>query len=730
MQIRTGPSAISARRLWLLALTASAVLLPACMQPGGAARGPFPAFAEYEDRQVRRVEFIGELQLPVDSLERVIVTRPTRCWLLFLPVCLPFDIGRDEYRLSLDELSRDVARLDLYYRDHGYYGTRIAPSVDPLRDDEVTVRFAIAPGDQVVLTDLEIEGVEEVLDSAAVANIVQLRVGEPFRRIGFLRTADTLNTELLARGHAYSEVLRNYALDTIADVAQAQFIALPGPLVEVDTIMFAGVDRLSERTLRRQIALREGELLRVPLLSQSQRNLYDLQMVSFASLEIAPDSLQRDEDMNTASVLVRIVEAPQYVVDAAVGIGTVDCVRTEARYRDRNFLGGGRSLEVNGMLSKIGVGSPLDWGLESSVCGGAKTPTIGVREDILEYLNYRVAADFQQPRLLNTRTELGVGAHWHRLTELNAYMRESVGGDVALSRDIGRNKLLNVNFGVEHGRTLANPVVFCIGFDICSSEDVDELERYRWSNVLAVNSFWDARQTEGGITRGFFLRGAIDWTSPVILSDNDFLRVLGEGSIYRPLRPGWVLAGNLRLGSFLQGRLGAETDAYIPPERRFYAGGPNSVRGFRRNALGPTAYVWTEVENSEGVIVNDTIPSAVGGTQMVVSSIEMRMPSPVFSDYFRLAAFVDAGQVWARGSQVYGLGDIRVTPGLGLRIATPVGPMRLDVAYNGYPPPRGPLYRVQQGTGDLIQEDDAHIPFDDRSFWQRLEVSFAVGQAF
>lgn len=726
MQTRTGPSATPARRLWLLALVASAVLLPACMQPGGAARGPFPAFAEYEDRQVRRVEFIGDLLLPVDSLERVIVTRPTRCWLLFLPVCLPIgNIGRDEYRLNLDELSRDVARLDLYYRDHGYHGTRIAPSVDPVGDDEVAVRFAIAPGDQVVLTELEIEGVEEVLDSATVASIVQLRVGEPFRRIGFLRTADTINTALLARGHAYSEVLRNYALDTIADVAQAQFIALPGPPVEVDTIIFAGVDRLSERTLRRQIALSEGELLRVPLLAQSQRNLYDLQMVSFASLEIAPDSLQRDEDMNTATVLARIVEAPQYVVDAAVGLGTVDCLRTEARYRDRNFLGGGRSLEVNGMLSKIGVGSPLDWGLESSVCGGAKAPTLGVREDILEYLNYRVAADFQQPRLLNTRTELGVGAHWYRLTELNAYMRESVGGDVALSRDIGRNKLLNVNFGVEHGRTLANPVVFCIGFDICSSEDVDELERYRWSNVLAVNSFWDARRTEGAVTSGFYLRGAIDWTSPVILSDNDFLRFQGEGAYYRPLRPGWVLAGNLRLGTFLQGRLGAETDAYIPPERRFYAGGPNSVRGFRRNALGPTAYVWTEVEGEA-----DTIPSAVGGTQMVVTNVEMRMPSPLYSDYFRLAAFVDAGQVWARGSELYGLGDVRVTPGVGVRIATPVGPMRLDVAYNGYPPARGPLYRVEAGTGDLIQVDDAHVPPDDRSFWQRLEVSFAVGQAF
>lgn len=717
-----------AGRLWLLALAASVVVLPACVQPGGPAAGPFPAFAEYEEREVRRVEFIGELQLPVDSLRAVIITRPTRCWLVFLPVCLPFtNFGRDRYELDLDELSRDVVRLQLYYRDHGYYGTRIVPSVDPLNEEDVAVRFAIAPGDEVILTGLEVAGTEEILDSATVDALVPLAVGGPFRRIGFLKAADTIRTELQARGYAYADVLRNYSLDTIADVAQAQFIAIPGTLVEVDTILFAGVDRLAERTLRRQITLREGELLRLPQVGQSQRNLYELRMVSFASLEIAPDSLQLDADPATATVLGRIVEAPEYVVDAAVGIGTVDCLRSEARWLDRNFMGGGRSLELTALLSKVGVGAPLNWGLENNVCSGAARQPLGTRGDILGYLNYRVAADFEQPRLLNTRTELRVSAHAERLTELNAYLRESVGGQVALSRDIGRNKLLNAALGIEHGRTLANPVIFCVGFDICSTGDFAELERYRWSNVLSATTIWDRTRTDGLVTSGFITRASVDWASALLLSDTEYLRVLGEGSIFRPIRRGWVFAGNLRLGSFLQGRLGAEAGGFIPPERRFYAGGPNSVRGYRRNALGPTAYVWTE--NEDGT-ARDTTASAVGGTQMVVATAEMRMPSPIYSDYFRLAAFVDAGQVWAPGSEIYGIGDLRVTPGMGLRIATPVGPIRLDVAYNPYPYSTGPLYFVDPVSGDLLPIEEGHRPPEDRSVWQRLEFSFAVGQAF
>lgn len=106
------------------------------------------------------------------------------------------------------------------------------------------------------------------------------------------------------------------------------------------------------------------------------------------------------------------------------------------------------------------------------------------------------------------------------------------------------------------------------------------------------------------------------------------------------------------------------------------------------------------------------------------------MPSPIYADFFRLAAFVDAGQVWAPGSEIYGIADLRVTPGMGLRIATPVGPIRLDVAYNPYPHPTGPLYFVDPVSGDLLPIEEAHRPPEDRSLLQRLEFSFAVGQAF
>ena len=427
-----GPGARPSRTLLLALFALAAAVTSGCARDPGVAGGPFPRFAQYEGHEVRRVVFAGDLELAADSLHAVIVTHPSRCRLLFLPVCIPFTgIGHERYFLDLRELSRDVVRLQLYYRDHGYYGSRIVPTVEEIQPERVEVRFAIAPGDQVILQELSVEGVEEILDTEALLRTLPLREGDPFRRTGFLRSADTIRTALLQRGYAYGEVLRNYSLDTIADVAEAHFVAIPGPLVVVDTVLFEGNERLTQRTLRRQMTFLEGDILRAAELARSQRNLYSLEMVSFASVGLGADTVMINADTAQASIVVRVVEAPQYLVDASAGFGTVDCIRTGSRWINRNFLGGGRRLEVAGSLSKIGVGAPLGGGFENNICGALRNDTLSHR------LNYRVNANMQQPRIFATQNQLGINLHSERQSELAVYMRESTGAQVAVTRELG-----------------------------------------------------------------------------------------------------------------------------------------------------------------------------------------------------------------------------------------------------------------------------------------------------
>jgi outer membrane protein assembly factor BamA len=98
----------------------------------------------------------------------------------------------------------------------------------------------------------------------------------------------------------------------------------------------------------------------------------------------------------------------------------------------------------------------------------------------------------------------------------------------------------------------------------------------------------------------------------------------------------------------------------------------------------------------------------------------------VFSSRLRLAAFIDAGGVWQR----QGSGSskvVRVTPGIGIRLATPLGPARIDVAYNPYKLQPGPLLQFD-GSGTLtpVPGEGSYVLARDRKY----TVHFAVGQPF
>jgi outer membrane protein insertion porin family len=498
-----------------------------------------------------------------------------------------------------------------------------------------------------------------------------------------------------------------------------------------------GANRLGERTVRGTLTFAETDLLRVSELNNSQRNLYGLGMVNFASVEIAPDTLQRTpESDSTATVLVRVVEAPQYLVDLTAGYGTVDCLRTGVSWADRNFLGGARRLDLSASASILGVGWPTNLGLERSLCGALQDDAADrtIRQ-FSDTVNYRLGADFQQPRLFGTRNRLGVGVRAQRVSELDAYVRRVVGSQIAVSRDLDARTLLAVTADIERGATRADPAVFCVAFDVCAPTVRDALQRTRWSNALTANLVHDRTATEGVVVRGWAARAGVGWASPVFGSDDEFLRVNAEVLGHRALAPGWVLAGRLLGGAFVRGSFNP-AGAFIPPDRRFYAGGPNSVRGFGRNALGPVVYVAQldqyDLVDGEPVLRPNQMPrsSATGGTETVVGTVEVRAPSPIFGDVMRLGFFVDGGQVWAPGTTL-STAPVEITPGAGVRFITPVGPIRVDAAYNFRGRERGPLYRIDE-ENNLIFWRGYPDPQDEvgRGFWDRFQIHFAVGNAF
>ncbi|HEX6912099.1 MAG TPA: BamA/TamA family outer membrane protein, partial [Longimicrobium sp.] len=663
--------------LALAALAAAAVaLLSACAaNGGGAAAGPLPQFAQYEGQDVREVEFEGQLVVPEDSLRRVVTTRPSRCRIaMVLPFCIG-SFGEDDYHLDLGVLQRDVARIQLAHRDAGYYGTRVLPVVDEA-EDGVAVRFRIEPGDLTTLTAFEVAGAEGVLDSAALHRGIPLEVGEPFRRIDFLATVDTVRNRLLERGHAYAQVFRNYEIDTIADVAGVRLEAAPGPVVTVDSIRFVGNYRLDQETLRRQMAVQVGDRLRATDLVRSQRNLFELELVEFASVEVAPerlqltpDSLELLEDSIGSTVLVRVIEAPRYAAELAFAYGSRDCLRAEATHTDRNFLGGARRLEVAGLVAKVGVGDPLG-GLDRSLCSAFDPDDRLTPEDslIADQLNWRLAANFVQPRLFGTQTSVVLGAFTERISELDLYVRDATGAEVGVVRQVLPQTLASLTFEVQRGRTRASDYFFCIAFEVCREEDIALLERSRWSNSLSLGLTQNRVRLDPFPTGGHQFRAGVDYASSFLGSEDEYLRVSADGIVHRELREDVVLSLRLAGGTFLTGILNNQS-GYIPPERRFYGGGPTHVRGFRFNELGPTVYIARPVRGADGGFDVEIVRSSTGGTRMVLASTELTAPLPIGPPSLRGAVFVDAGQVWESRDSLATRPGLRITPGIGGRFA-------------------------------------------------------------
>jgi outer membrane protein assembly factor BamA len=196
-----------------------------------------------------------------------------------------------------------------------------------------------------------------------------------------------------------------------------------------------------------------------------------------------------------------------------------------------------------------------------------------------------------------------------------------------------------------------------------------------------------------------------------------------------------VLALRLRGGLIRPGLAFVADSAirFVPPEERFYAGGPTTVRGFGRNELGPVVYVADSirVDPASGASTPVNLrTSPVGSYAVVLANAEVRFPSPIWPSRLQLAAFVDVGRLWDQSEHGLVSAGFRVTPGVGVRLLTPLGPLRVDVGYNDYPRLSGPLYVTVPATAgapgrlDLV---DAHYAGAAGS---RLQFHFSVGQAF
>ena len=509
------------------------------------------------------------------------------------------------------------------------------------------------------------------------------------------------------------------------------FETVPGKRAVIGRINVVGTNRISPYIVRNLLISRPGRPYSQDELFQSQRNLYSSDLFRFATVNIDSTKFKPTDD--SVPVVVQVSEAKRRRIRGGIGYGTDDCFRGSLGWTTRNFLGsGGRILDLTSRISKVGVGRPFDWGLADGICNNSSEDPVGSAD-----VNFNLGASVRRPAFLSSNNTIAVSLFTERRSEFKVYLRQETGTTVTLRRETPRRRYpLSLAYTLSYGHTEATPESFCASFNACTPDVVALLSQNRVLATLTATATLPNVNSTLDPSRGSLASAEVTWSSRFLGSSSfqQFERVVADYSWYRPIGRDVVFSWRLRGGVIFAPTVDVATQSgnFVPPEQRFYAGGPNDVRGFERNELGPVVYVVPKGEADsaagQGRAINpDSVTvAATGGNTLAVGNVELRVPSPVFSSRLRLAMFVDAGGVWQRGGEI-STAVIRVTPGIGLRLGTPLGPARLDVAYNPYKLQAGTLFQVDlDGSLTPVPGQESYVLGRNRKFTFHV----AVGQAF
>ncbi len=652
---------------------------------------------------------------------------------------------------STQLVNADTSSIEALYRASGFLNAKVTSSV---KDAEVTkkkktyaeisVTYTVTEGPQQKFGAVELAGVDPTRN-AVVHSLMSAESGQPFSLITLSNDRDAILSYFLANGFDHARVEVDQKVEA-GDKSRTDVTlnVVEGQQVTIDHVLLSGLDHTRRSLVEGEIEVHAGDPLNQAALLQTQRNLYNLALFN----EVDTAVQNPTGDAPEKNVLVQITEAKRW--DVTYGFGF------EAQLNQPGFIPG-QMLQAGAtgtaaQNGQAGVSPRVSLDVSRiNFRGTQQSVTLHTAYGLLEQLatlSYNVPSFFAKPNLTAT-----VSGGYSNVQNITTFQAQTLQGDFRVTQKVKLADTFIYDF--QYRRITVNQNSLEISPNL-----VAQLSQPVRVGGPAITYFHDTRDPSPlNATRGQYFSLQEFVADSIFGSETNFNRLdMSHSSYYTwGKRHKYTFARNLRVGfenvfgsvsnstvellgiANCQGTL-AVTNATcnpIPLPERLYAGGATSHRGFGINDAGPRDL---------------TTGYPVGGSGVVVNSLELRLPPPTLPYVGNSVSFVifhDMGNVFRYPSDMFssiknfhqpdestcrnvtlpaGVTQAKATGncnfnyyshavGLGARYNTPVGPIRLDLAYNLNPP----VYPV-------FDDYTTNPPYVGQA--SHFQFFFSIGQAF
>ncbi|MCB0322441.1 MAG: BamA/TamA family outer membrane protein [Bdellovibrionales bacterium] len=408
-------------------------------------------------------------------------------------------------------------------------------------------------------------------------------------------------------------------------VGAVRFIVTPGPPIRVGRIWIQGNTYTHDEVIKKDLRFAEGEPWNQQAVEQSQRALYGLGF--FRRVEVGP--LDGTLDGPVEDVRVRVIERDTGSVELGTSFTTEDGLFVTSQLAQRNLFG---------------YGSAVILGVDGFFKSGSRLFDAG-----------RARIAYARPHIFDSATDLSLEGFLHSNVNLvEQFSYDRLGSSALLRYTLLENTKASGGFTAFHER------LFDIEDDIIIGPDDNGSTFF---SFLEGAIEYDARDNPYNPRSG--TRTALDvrLATTALASEVNLLALDAAESLFLPLGRRWVWANHLR--AVLLEPFG-ETSV-VPLGQRVFLGGRQSLRGFSKNAIGP--------RGTQGTIA--------GGDRSLNLQSELRYD---FTESVVGLAFLDVGQAFLANEGSFegidtDLGDLRLSPGVGVHYKTPIGPISVELGF-------------------------------------------------